>query len=88
MKEPVGLSYLFPAVPILNAISIVLLLSIFPAFLKTKVFTLVACPVLLILQNFFSFLNFLIWRNNVRDAPVYADFSENDFTMVAVDAES
>ncbi|PVF97334.1 hypothetical protein CPB86DRAFT_760391 [Serendipita vermifera] len=74
MKEPVGLSFLFPLVPVLNAISIVLLLSIFPAFLKTKVFTLVASVVLLILGNFFILLNMLIWRSNIRDIPIYSDF--------------
>ncbi|PVF97341.1 hypothetical protein CPB86DRAFT_735032 [Serendipita vermifera] len=73
MKEPVGLSNIFPACPILNAISVVLLLSIIPGFLKTKIFTLIAALVLLLIANLISCVNMIIWRNNVRDAPIYAD---------------
>ncbi|PVF97343.1 hypothetical protein CPB86DRAFT_815621 [Serendipita vermifera] len=73
MKEPVGLSNIFPACPILNAISVVLLLSIIPAFLKTKVFTLIAAMVLLVIANLISFVNMIIWRNSIRDIPIYCD---------------
>ncbi|PVF97342.1 hypothetical protein CPB86DRAFT_785975 [Serendipita vermifera] len=73
MKEPVGLSNIFPACPILNAISVVLLLSIIPGFLKTKIFTLIAALILLLIANLISCVNMIIWRNNVRDAPIYAD---------------
>ncbi|PVF97344.1 hypothetical protein CPB86DRAFT_785976 [Serendipita vermifera] len=73
MKEPVGLSNIFPICPILNAISVVLLLSIIPAFLKTKVFTLIAAMVLLVIANLISFVNMIIWRNSIRDIPIYCD---------------
>ncbi|PVF97339.1 hypothetical protein CPB86DRAFT_760397 [Serendipita vermifera] len=73
MKEPVGLSYLFPAGPILNLISTILLLSIIPAFLKTKIFTLIVGMIMLILCNLFSGINMIIWKNNIRDIPIYAD---------------
>ncbi|KAG8774758.1 a-factor receptor [Serendipita sp. 398] len=71
--RPDGLSAIFPAVPILSAISIVLCLLILPGFWKTRVFAVVYYLCSLIAGNGLLLVNTCIWRGNVRNIPIYCD---------------
>ncbi|KAG8821758.1 a-factor receptor [Serendipita sp. 401] len=72
--RPNGISVVFPAVPILSAISIVLCLPILPGFWKTRIFAVVYYLCWLIVGNGLLLVNTCIWQGNVRNIPIYSDF--------------
>ena len=75
MAPAVGISFLFPAVPILCAISSVLLLILLPGFWKTGVFALLALVGWLLIGNTLVFIGMVGWHGNIHDAPILADIS-------------
>jgi Pheromone A receptor len=77
MAEAIGLSHLYPAVPILNFLSIVLLLLLVPGFWKTRIVALVALPAWLFIGNFLSFTRMIHWRGHTNDAPVLGSICES-----------
>ncbi|KAG8859018.1 hypothetical protein FRC20_011912 [Serendipita sp. 405] len=68
-----GLSHIFPAVPILAAISIVCCILVLRSFLKTHVFAFVYYLWLLIIGNALLLINTCVWRGSVVSIPIYAD---------------
>jgi hypothetical protein len=76
MAEAVGLSHLYPAVPIMNFFSMALLVLLLPGFWKTRVVALVSLISWIFVGNLLSFITMIEWRGNANDAPIWADFCE------------
>jgi uncharacterized membrane protein len=76
MAEAVGLSYLYPALPIMNFFSMALLLLLIPGFWKTRIVALVSHVSWIFVGNLLSFITMIEWRGNTNDAPIWADFCE------------
>ncbi|KAG8786490.1 a-factor receptor, partial [Serendipita sp. 397] len=72
---PDGISVIFPAVPILSVLSIILCLLILPGFWKTRIFAVVYYICWLIAGNGLLLINTCIWRGNVRNIPIYCDIA-------------
>ncbi|KAG8752331.1 a-factor receptor [Serendipita sp. 396] len=68
-----GLSGLFPGAPILCFLSFLCCMLLLPGFIKTRVFTLIFSVVWIGFGCLIIGVNMCIWRNNTRDAPIYAD---------------
>ena len=77
MSPAVGVSFLFPAVPILCIFSNILLLVLIPGFWKTGVFALLALVGWLFIGNMLVLIGMIEWRGNIHDAPIFADISES-----------
>lgn len=76
MPKAVGLSYIFPAVPILSIIGVALLLLVLPGFWKTRNVALLSYISVCIYLNLKAFIDSLIWRNSIKNiAPIYCDIS-------------
>jgi len=76
MTEAVGLSHLYPALPIMNFIAMVLALLLVPAFWKTRIVALVALVGWLFLTNSLKFIGMIYWRGHTNDALVFASICE------------
>jgi hypothetical protein len=76
MVEPVGLSFLYPAVPILCIFSMFSLFILVPSFWKTRIFVLNAFLGWLMLGDLLVFIGMVQWRGNIHDSPVWADLCE------------
>ncbi|KAG8848578.1 a-factor receptor [Serendipita sp. 411] len=72
--NPSGFSDLFPFVPLLCVASIICCTLILPSFVKTRVFILNFYVLWLIFGCALIAVNMCIWRNNIRDIPIYCDF--------------
>jgi Pheromone A receptor len=77
MAEAIGLSHLYPAVPIMNFLAMVLLLLLVLSFWKTRIVALVALPFWLFFSNLHSFTGMIYWRGHTNDAPVFASICES-----------
>jgi hypothetical protein len=77
MAEAIGLSRLYPAVPIMNFLAMVLLLLLMPGFWKTRIVALVALPCWFFLGNLLSCTGMIYWRGHTNDAPVFASICES-----------
>lgn len=73
MVKSVGLSFLYPTIPILCGISILLLLALLPGFWKTRIFALVALVSWLIIGNLLILIGMIGWHGNTHDAPIFAN---------------
>ncbi|PVF97348.1 hypothetical protein CPB86DRAFT_454881 [Serendipita vermifera] len=49
----------------------------YPFISQDQDFTLIAAMVIIIIGNFFTCVNMVVWRNNIRDVPIYSDINEN-----------
>jgi formate hydrogenlyase subunit 4 len=77
MAQATGLSHLYPAVPIMNFLAMVLLLLLIPAFWKTRIVALVALVGWLFVANLLDFISMIHWRGHTNDAPVLASICES-----------
>jgi hypothetical protein len=77
MAQAVGLSHLYPAVPIMNFLAMVSLLLLIPSFWKTRIIALVAYVGWLFLANLLQFISMIHWRGHTNDAPVFASICES-----------
>jgi hypothetical protein len=77
MAQAVGLSHLYPAVPIMDFLAMVSMLVLIPGFWKTRIVALVALVGWLFLDNLLSFVGMIYWRGHTNDAPVVASISES-----------
>jgi hypothetical protein len=77
MAEDIGVSRLYPAVPILNFFAMALLSLVVPSFWKTRIVALVALPGWIFVANFLSFTRMIHWRGHANDAPVLAYICES-----------
>jgi prepilin signal peptidase PulO-like enzyme (type II secretory pathway) len=77
MAQPVGLSHLYPAVPIMNFLAMVSMLLLIPGFWKTRIIALVALVGWLFVANLLSFIGMIHWREHTNDAPVLASICES-----------
>ncbi|KAG8814075.1 hypothetical protein FRC18_002175 [Serendipita sp. 400] len=80
----VGFSDLFPVLPLFSLASLVCCMLILPAFIKTRVFTLVTLTLWLALGNLLICINLCIWRNNTRNIPIYSDFVAHIWAMYPI----
>jgi hypothetical protein len=77
MAQAIGVSHLYPAVPIMNFLAMVLLPLLIPGFWKTRIVALVALICWLFLGNLLSFIGMIYWRGHTDDAPVLASICES-----------
>jgi hypothetical protein len=77
MTEAVGLSYLYPVVPIMNVLAMVSLLLLFPGFWKTRIVALVAPVGWIFLGNLLYFIGMIYWRGHTNDALVLASICKS-----------
>ena len=77
MTEAVGLSHLYPALPIMHFIAMVLMLLLIPAFWKTRIVALVAIVGWFFLINSLKFICMIYWKGHTNDAPVLASIGES-----------
>ncbi|KAG8756221.1 a-factor receptor [Serendipita sp. 396] len=68
-----GLSPLFPAVPILCFLSFLCCMLLLPGIVKTRIFALIFYVAWLCLGNLLIGVNMCIWRKRTFNAPIYAD---------------
>ena len=76
MTEAVGVSHLYPAVPIMNFLAMVSLLLLIPGFWKTRIVALVALVGWIFLGNLLYFIGMIYWRGHTNDAPAFASICE------------
>ncbi|KAG8750886.1 hypothetical protein FRC14_008318 [Serendipita sp. 396] len=72
-SAPVGFSDLFPILPAFSFVSFVGCMLVLPAFIKTRVLALTTCTVWLALGNLLICINMCVWRDSIRDIPIYSD---------------
>jgi hypothetical protein len=72
MGEAVGGSHLYPIVPIMNFLSMVLTLLLLPGFWKTRIVALVSVVGWIFIGNLAFFLSMIHWRGHTNDALVWA----------------
>ncbi|KAG8756222.1 hypothetical protein FRC14_003269 [Serendipita sp. 396] len=70
-----GLSPLFPAVPILSFLSFFCCIILLPGIIKTRIFALIFYVLWVALGSILIAVNMCIWRNRVFDAPIYSDIA-------------
>ncbi|KAG9054474.1 hypothetical protein FS842_005013 [Serendipita sp. 407] len=80
----VGLSDLFPILPIFSLVSFVCCMLVLPAFIKTRVFSLIIHVLWLALGNLLICINFCLWKNNTRNIPIYSDFVAHTWAMYSI----
>ncbi|KAG8841797.1 hypothetical protein FRB91_004676 [Serendipita sp. 411] len=80
----VGLSDLFPTLPIFSLISFICCMLVLPAFIKTRVFALTTCTSWLALGNLLICINLCVWRNSTRNIPIYSDFVAHIWGMYSI----
>jgi hypothetical protein len=74
MAQAIGLSHLYPALPIMNFLAMVSMLLLVPGFWKTRIVTLVGW---LFVANLLNFIGMIHWRGHANDAPVFASLCES-----------
>jgi hypothetical protein len=77
MEGARGLAHLYPVVPIMNFLSMLLLLLIIPGFWRTRIVALVSLVIWIFVGNLVSFLCKIYWRGHTNDAPVWATIRES-----------
>jgi hypothetical protein len=77
MEQAIGLSRLYPTVPIMNVLAMVSLLLLIPGFWKTRIIALVAIVSWFFLGNLLFFIGIIYWRGHTNDAPVLASICES-----------
>jgi Pheromone A receptor len=77
MEQAIGLSRLYPTIPIMNFFAMVSLLLLIPGFWKTRIVALVALVGWLFLANLLPFIGMIYWRGHTNDAPVFASICES-----------
>jgi Pheromone A receptor len=77
MTGAVGVSHIYPTVPIMNFLAMVSLLLLIPGFWKTRIVALVALVGWLFLTNLLNFIGMIHWRGHTNDAPVFASICES-----------
>ncbi|KIM28331.1 hypothetical protein M408DRAFT_140016 [Serendipita vermifera MAFF 305830] len=73
MTQSVGVSFLYPGIPILCCFSTFLLVILLPGFWKTRIFALLAMVAWLILGNLLVIICMTRWRGNTDNVPILAD---------------
>jgi Pheromone A receptor len=77
MAEAMGLSHLYPVVPIMSFLAMVSMLLLIPGFWKTRIVALVALVGWMFLVNLLHFIGMIRWRGHTNDAPVLAYICES-----------
>jgi Pheromone A receptor len=76
MAPATGVSHLYPVLPVMNFLAMVLMLLLIPGFWKTRIVALVALVGWIFVTNMLYFIGMIHWRGHTNDAPVLASICE------------
>ncbi|KAG8866268.1 a-factor receptor [Serendipita sp. 405] len=83
-NETLGLSPLYPAVPVLSVASIILTLLLLPGFIKIGVLAVISYAGWLLIGNLLILINMSVWRGNTKHPGIYGDIVSRFWSVYSV----